>query len=157
MKFLFLSLFIVLTGCSTSSHMKKAIIAEAKEEKPTESSDEVRLKLIEILNADETVTEIERTKLLALVDKSFSQKQELEILANQKKKLLLREFIDPKPNKKKIKLIQKSIENLYHQKLDNLMDVFGKMADIMKLHPKSSQPFFNHTFRQSFKEDTDRL
>lgn len=135
----------MLISCSTVQQKPSILANEAKSEHPSESSEETKVKLTEILNEDSSITDMERKKLLSLVDEGFTKNREFEILVNQKKTLLIREYTKPFPSQEKIQSIMASIKKTYSIKLDDLMILFNKMSEIIKSHPKSADRFIDRS------------
>lgn len=156
MKLIVITFSLILISCSTTKSLKNQIAQETQKEMETKSPEEVKFKLLNILKDDTSITVQEKKKLEELINTSFSKKQALETLANKKKKVLLKEYLKNSPNTKKIKLIQKNIESIYHQKLDSLTSLFSEMSKIMKLHPKSTTPFFETVIPASLRDGTVR-
>lgn len=135
----------LLNACSSMKHTESSIAHEAKKEHPTDGSTETQLKLVEILNQDSSITAVERSQLLNLVEKGFAKNREYEVLANQKKAILVREYIKDNPDQSKISVAKSSIKKLYSKKLEEMMTVFDKMAVVMRLHPQSAEKVFTRT------------
>lgn len=153
MKLTLVLIAISSTACSTTGNTSTtypvhvSLSSEARQEVATEGSTDTKENLMEILNQDASITPVERSKLLDLVEKGFAKKREYEILANQKKALLVREIMKDQPNRGKIAAAKTSIEKLYSLKINEMMKLFNQMADVMKVHPKSSEHFLNRSLR----------
>lgn len=141
-----LALSVFLVSCSSTQQKKPStLVTEAKKEQQTESSEQTKVKLMEILKQDSSITDVERSKLLVLVDEGFAKNREFEILGNQKKALLIREYTKPFPDHNKITKIKNEIKITYSRKLDDLMSLFDKMFEIVKNHPQSSERFIDRS------------
>lgn len=136
---------LYLTACSTVS--KKSIEQEAKQQPAAESSAETKRILLDILNQDAKATPAEKQDISRVVEAGFSRYQELEILSNQKKSLLVKEYLSEHPNRKKIYVIKNAIKKAHAEKISVLMDSFDHIAAIMKLHPDAATRFFNSADR----------
>ncbi|MFZ4713262.1 MAG: hypothetical protein ACOYL6_06110 [Bacteriovoracaceae bacterium] len=146
--FALVCLILLLNACA--SHKKPEVKMESivKKENPTETIDQTRNNILDILQSDPSITEDEKVKLTALVDQGFARNLELEVLANQSKALLVREYIKDNPNQKVIKASLANIKKLHLSKLDQLIIIFKKMSEIMKPHTQSSEKFLNRTIRE---------
>ena len=132
---LLLPFLLLMSACSTTQHSEKKVIEAAALEAPVKDSDETQSKILEILSQDSSVQDGERKSLVAIIDKSFAEYKELELLTNQKKTLLIREYMNKNPDMNKIHSIQASIKKNYSKKSDLMMNCFDRISKVMKMHP----------------------
>ncbi len=139
---LLLPLVLILSACASTQHSEKKIVEEAKQESVVKGSEETQARILEILKQDSSVNDDEHKKIIAIIEKSFTQYQSLELLANQKKTLLIKEYVNQKSDVRKIKSIKNAIKKTYAEKSDLMMECFDNIAKVMKLHPQSAERFF---------------
>ena len=137
-----LPLLLIISACSTTQHSEKKVIEEAKVEGQFKDSEETQAKILEILKQDTSVLDSDRKTVISIIDNGFAEYKKMELLANQQKALLIREYMNQKPNKNKIHSIQSAIKKIYAKKSDLLMECFDHIAKVMKLHPESAGMFF---------------
>ncbi len=145
-------ILLSISACSSSSKIEAPIEKQIRSEVPTESSEETKARLNEILNQDSTITASERQHLLDLVDSGFSKNREYDILINQKKAFLIREYTKSSPNIKVIRKIKSEMRKMYAKKTDEMMSTFDKMTNIVIKHPISTQRFMDRDFQNRFME-----
>jgi hypothetical protein len=141
-----------LTFSSCASQPKASEIKEqAKAEPSIESPEQMKAQLRQIVAADATVTEAERNELNNTIDATYTRAQEIDILSNQKKSLLMKELLAPKPSMPKINAIKKSLYAAQKQRIDIIMQGIDQAAKIMRVHPNSNEPVMNTFMRQMMR------
>ncbi len=134
----------ITSACATSSTTKsenQSIREEAKQEAPLVGVIQVQDKFMEILNEDKTVTSAEKEQIKSIIKNTFDRYQELEVLCNQKKTLLVKATLLNSPNRKKISQIRVALRNAYESRTDLILSSFDEISKVLKLHPESAGRF----------------
>lgn len=139
-------LFLTVTtisGCSTGNHREQLVLNEAKLEAPVKDSSETHAKILEILNLDSSIGENDRVAIIDVINKKYSDYNELELVTNQKKTLLIRELMKKDPDKAKVRDIRSAILKNYNKKTKLMMDSFDSVSKIVCLHPETANRLLN--------------
>jgi hypothetical protein len=144
------SALLLFTSCSTTSKLDTELEKQIKMEKPNESSEKTKEDLLGIINDDASITPIEKEKLIELINEGFDKNREFDILINQKKTFLVREYAKTFPNISIINKVKKEIRRSYKSKTDYIVSIFEKMTEIMVKHPKSVDRFIERYNRDNY-------
>ena len=132
---------ILLTACATTGSTEPALVAEARQESPLARVDEVKQAMLSVLNSDTTVEMEEKKKISQLIEQGMQQFEQNTILVNQKKLLLVKEFMKNNPDPSKVEMLKKNIRKLHSAKMDELFKTFNEISKIVKVHPQSQKVF----------------
>jgi hypothetical protein len=136
-------LFAFMSACSSTPHTEHSVTQEAKLEAPVKDTQETHAKLIEILNMDSSLQDSEKQTVIELVNHQYAEYSEIEQVTNQKKTLLMREYMKNSPDRDKIHQIRSAILKNYKKMTNLMMDTFDLIAKKVKLHPETVKRFQN--------------
>lgn len=104
-------LSLLVFSCSYQSSVKKKVTAEVKQEEALDSSEIANVAKESIINSA-TLTDDQKNKLLILHSSSLKEMQDLNVLMNKNKILLIKKLTESKYNYKEIDVLKNEIRKI---------------------------------------------
>jgi ABC-type transporter Mla subunit MlaD len=120
----------MLIGCASHKEANQKVEAQISEAQASDS-ETLKKTMDDLINASTSLTEVQKTELRTTLTTNKATAENLNKELYRSKSVLFQELLSQKPDRKKIRLLKKSIKQLEAKKLKNTFETIEKISSIV--------------------------